>query len=96
MGKTGAYEKFFARVGSGLTQKNPNRLEMLSKDKHSRLLSPFVNCGRKMLYNIGPSLEGRHKVAVAFLVFLSETDTKTQGILKGGSITVPLTSCLTG
>ncbi len=44
----------------------------------------IVNCGRKMFNNIGNNVKLKDKLIT------------TAGNNEGGSITVPLTSCLTG
>jgi hypothetical protein len=40
---------FSTRAGSDLTSKHWTRLERLAREKHSSLLSPFVNYGQKVL-----------------------------------------------
>ncbi len=52
--QSGAPEKCFTRVGSGLTGKHQTRLERLAKDKHSSLLRKSVNCSRNKFYDTGP------------------------------------------
>ncbi len=37
----------------GLTYKHWTGLEWAARDKHSNIMKTFVNCGRKMFYNIG-------------------------------------------
>ncbi len=44
----------FIKIWSVLTHKHFTRLERLARDKHSTLLSTFVNYGCKKLNNIGP------------------------------------------
>ncbi len=58
-GKAGAYlsgasEKCFTRVCSGITRKHKTRLERLARDKRSCLLQKLINYGCKKFYNIGP------------------------------------------
>jgi hypothetical protein len=45
--KSGAPERLFIRVGSGLTHKHKTRLKKLDTDKHSSLLYKFVSFGLK-------------------------------------------------
>jgi hypothetical protein len=49
---SGAPERYFTRVGSGLTHEHWTRLERPVKDKHSSLFQTFVNYVRKKFYNI--------------------------------------------
>jgi len=51
--ESGATERCFARVSSGLIHNHWARLEMLTGDKHSSLLRTFINNGRKKVYNNG-------------------------------------------
>ncbi len=51
---SGAPERCFTWVGSGLTCKHVTRLERLARDKHSRLLRKYVNYVRKKFYSTGP------------------------------------------
>jgi hypothetical protein len=51
--KSGAPEKCFARVGSGLTHKHWTRLERPATDKHSSLLQKSVNYRHKKFYSTG-------------------------------------------
>ncbi len=50
---SGAPERSFTRVGSGLTRKRKTRLEKLAVHKHSSLLRKSVNYGRKIFYSTG-------------------------------------------
>ncbi len=52
--KSGALERSFTRVGSGLTHKIQDRLERLARDKHPSLLHQFVCYGRNKCYDTGP------------------------------------------
>jgi hypothetical protein len=52
--ESGAPERCFAWVGSGLTNKHYTGLERLAKDKRSSLLRKFVNYGCKKFYSTGP------------------------------------------
>ncbi len=58
------------------------RLERLARDKHYCLFGPFVSCEENKVLLIQPLI---HKMAY-----------NNPGNTKGGSITVLLTSCLTG
>ncbi len=42
---SGARERYFTKVSSGLTDTHQTRLERLTRDKHSSLLRKFVNYG---------------------------------------------------
>jgi hypothetical protein len=55
-------------------------MERRANDKLSSLLRTFINYGRKKFYKIGPS----------------HLTKNLEGNTQGGSITVLLTSCLTG
>ncbi len=44
---SGAPERYFTQVASGLSCKHQTRLERLAMDKHSSLLRKSVNYGRK-------------------------------------------------
>ncbi len=52
--QSGATERWFTWVGSGLTCNHYTRMDRLARDKHSSLLRKFVNYGQKKFYNIGP------------------------------------------
>jgi hypothetical protein len=58
---------------------------MIAEDKLSSLMETSVNCESKS-YKIGPGETFQQS-----LIFMGKA-----GNTKGGSITVPLTSCLTG
>ncbi len=64
------------------------RLDRPARDKISSLLETFVSCNTKNFNNFRPHFQ-------SFVLQLSKSKSP-QGTLKGGSITVPLTSCLTG
>jgi hypothetical protein len=51
--QSGTPERYFTKVGTGLTHKRNTRLERLAGDKHSSFLQKFVNYGCKKFYNIG-------------------------------------------
>jgi hypothetical protein len=51
---SGAPERCFTWVGSGLTRKYWTRLERLAKDKHSSLLQKSINYGCKKFNSTGP------------------------------------------
>ncbi len=53
---SGAPEKCFTQVSSGLTCKYYTWSERLASEKHSGLLQKFVNYGRKKFYNIGRTM----------------------------------------
>ncbi len=55
---SGAPEKCFTQVSSGFTHKHYDKLEKLSRDKHTSLLPEFVNNGSKKLCNNGPWSKG--------------------------------------
>jgi hypothetical protein len=55
--KSGAPERSFTQVGSGLICQHKTRLEKLARDKPSGLLLIFINYGRKKFYNIRPRYE---------------------------------------
>jgi hypothetical protein len=50
---SGAPERCFTWVGSGITRKYYNRLERLARDKHSSLLHKFANYGQKSFITLG-------------------------------------------
>ncbi len=52
--KSGAPERSFTQVGSGLTLNHYTRLDRLAMDKHLSLLQEFINYGRKKFPIIGP------------------------------------------
>ncbi len=51
---SGAHERFFTRVGSGLAHRHQTRLERLARDTQSCLLRKSVNCGLNKFYDKGP------------------------------------------
>jgi len=51
---SGAPERCFTWVGSGLTRKHYTRLERLVREKHSSFLQKSVNYASKKFYRIGP------------------------------------------
>ncbi len=53
VGKAGAAERRFTRVGSSLTSIHKTRLEKPVRDEHSSLLQAIVNDGRIKFYNVG-------------------------------------------
>ncbi len=55
---SGAPEECFTQVSSGFTHKHYDKLEKLSRDKHSSLFTEFVNNGCKKLCNNGPWSKG--------------------------------------
>ncbi len=57
--QSGAPERCFTRVSSGLTQKHETRLERLAKDKHSSLLQKSVNYVCKFFYSTGPKPQAK-------------------------------------
>jgi hypothetical protein len=65
--------------------------------KHSCLLLTFVNYGRKKFYTIGSSSAPTASASFSDLMEkLLKHSLVYPGNTKEGSITVPLTSCLTG
>jgi len=63
---------------------------MLNKHKPSSLLQKCVNYGRKTFYNIRPRIDS------TVVEHLTHDPNVEAGYTKGGSITVPMTSSLTG
>jgi hypothetical protein len=64
---------------------------MLARDKHSSLLRKSVNYDRKKFYRID------HRPWNEYIkIQKGKKSIVLPGNTKGGSITVPLTSCLTG
>jgi hypothetical protein len=49
--QSGAPEKCFTRVGSSLARQHLIRLERPTRVKHSSVIGPFENYGRKKFYN---------------------------------------------
>ncbi len=95
------------RWAPDLTHNQQISLESPVSDKHYCLLQKFVNYGRKKFYNIWPrSLAETVTVAAAEIFpsrrsresssrpFTKEFTNKVTGNTKGGSIIVPLISCL--
>ncbi len=64
---SGAHEKCFTGVGSGLPHKHRARLERFIRDKHTSMLQTFVNYNWKRFYNIGP-FTLKHFTAVIYSV----------------------------
>jgi hypothetical protein len=66
--KSGAPERHFNFVGSGLTRKHFTRLERLARNKHPSLLWKVVTYGRKKFYKNGTwwtlPKEGRRRALV--------------------------------
>ncbi len=50
--KSGALERYFIWAGSSLTRKYKTRQENTTRDKHSILMGPFINCGSKSLITL--------------------------------------------
>ncbi len=69
--------------------------------RHLRLLGKGINYSRKNIYNTGSLCLALKAVKRLFCVSEKKLESLNMGIFspgntKGGSITVPLTSCLTG
>jgi hypothetical protein len=92
----------------GLSSKHQTMQERLARDKHSSLFGPFVSYEGKRIYEYGllskfyinyRESSGASTLSIITLNIMVKKPSitiHTSGNTKGGSITVPLTSCLTG
>ena len=75
------------------------RLERLARGKHSSLLQKLVNCRQKKFYNIDTWSQQQQDWILNLKIVKTMSNFVHRlwaGNTKGGIITVPLTSCLTG
>ncbi len=92
--QNGAPETCLTGISSNVTHKYLTRLEKRARVKHSSLLQTFLNQSCKKFYNIGLCsfiiLDKYTGIDYSIVIYARA------GKTKGGSIIVPLTSCLTG